>query len=129
MEKKHKNRFSIVFTEIDLQQKYAIEKLNSLPPRKLAVYIAQAIYAYETNVTETLVINSEKRKRNITRKSKNSKKTSDIPISSHIKNEHQAEKTVYNTDNDLNNVNLFKSKAPAVNNSMLQSMMSFIEKT
>lgn len=50
MEKKHENRFSIVFNPINEQQAFVINKLNSLPPRSLAVYLGQAVYAYEHRI-------------------------------------------------------------------------------
>lgn len=124
MEKKHTNRFSIVFNEIDLQQLFAINKLNSLPPRKLAVYISQAIYAYENGV-KAPTLTTEKRKRG--RPPKKKPIEADSPVyssdsSSHI-NKAQSERK-HDEPVGLDN----KSNMPApINSAMLQSMMSFVD--
>ncbi len=69
MEKKHKNRFSIVFNEWDSRQLFAIERLSAVPPRKIAVYIAEAINYYEKRVKNSQLNTSlEKRKRGRPRK-------------------------------------------------------------
>lgn len=47
MPKKHTNRFNVVFNPISEHQQFAIDVLNGLPPRSLAVYLGEAIYAYE----------------------------------------------------------------------------------
>lgn len=47
-EKKNMNKFTIQFSEFDDIHIFAADKLNSLPKRRIANYIAQAIYVYET---------------------------------------------------------------------------------
>lgn len=125
MEKKHTNRFSIVFNEIDLQQLFAINKLNSLPPRRLAVYISQAIYAYENGVRAP-TLTTEKRKRG--RPPKKKPIEADLPAHSSDSSSHHIYKVQSEKKHDesvgLDN----ESKGPApINNAMLQSMMNFVD--
>ncbi len=70
--KKHENRFSVVFTPMDQQQKFVMDVLNALPRRKIAVYLTQAVIAYERDPGKIQFppkpINTVKRKRGRPRK-------------------------------------------------------------
>lgn len=134
MEKKHKNRFSVVFNEIDVQQSFAIDILNSLPHRTLALYIAQAICAYEhgaksapKRVKRTPTKTQEKRNirgQNESLPANDSESTSNSL--SHIKKDP---KSPENPQSELNERSVVNPKGKTtVNPDMLGSMMAFVGK-
>ncbi len=137
MEKKHKNRFSIVFNEFDSRQLLAIERLSAVPPRKIAVYIAEAINYYEKRGKNSqLNTTLEKRKRGRARKSDSldgvsgniSSCTQKILVSSsHIRQDLNlsdipSEQSQHGTTQD----SLMQNNNISVDGEMLDSMMTIL---
>ena len=126
MQKKHVNRFSLVFNPYSEHQAFAIEKLNSLPPRTLAVYLSEAVYAFEHRT-------GPRRKKSAKAKSETRKKAetfTDVMYSvqhaaeseseplSHISHPEQTEITAKADRNE---------PLMAADLAMLTSMMSFLD--
>ena len=139
MEKKHKNRFSIVFNETYGQQAFAIEKLNSLPSKTIALYIAQAIYAYEFGAksaprrAESALYNiSEERKggRQSTQPKDTGNSTATMPMPTSDSLSHIHKQPQMPEDSDVSEQNArsveTRSEEPTVNPDMFRSMMAFL---
>lgn len=126
MEKKHKNRFSIVFNEVDSRQFFAMEKLNSLPPRKIAVYIAEAVSSYEKkSKTAGLTADSGKRKRGRPRKTETLSPDGELADKSdlHALSDISSTQLQHGIARD----NEMQDKQILVDGDMLDSMMAIIE--
>lgn len=135
--KKHKNMFSVVFNEIDAQQVRAIEILNSLPPRSIALYLSQAICAYERKapacktVSLTQQPTMPKRKRGRPSKKQVVIQEPDIPatvINNASKSVSESDSLSYKSS-ETNTTSAHENTtnpANAVNPQMLASMMEFL---